>query len=339
MPLRKYERHIAKRNILGFTQLPTFSFNLIVYFLIIIGMYSCLFYMRNIPLVFSYGINEVRQNQLIFYSSSIFSKIAVLGAYSSSISIFLFFYIITTYNNFNTKAKLLLITSLSFIFYTLNVGGRDGFVIWSLYFIASYCLFYLFIPDKFKTNLKHFFIIILLLIIPVFWTMTMARFGTKEGTKGAVESIFSYIGQPLANFSYNIDFSIKTGTRSGEGFYPLEILDIIFLNKNFRMNRMERIIYLQDLGFRPNQFASYINSFYPSYPFYTLLIFITICLCVFYQYRFRKNKIVSEKLLIVYVWYTILIVGVFYFYYSTLAGNVYLLLPLIFSMIIKVSRI
>lgn len=336
IPLRKYEYKVSKYNIEGFTILPTFGFKLVSSFLILLGIYSCLFFIKNISSVFLYGFSSIRADKVIFYDSSLFSKIAILGAFSSSISIFLFFYNVVKEGVMNLRSKLLLLTSLSFIFYTLNVAGRDGFVIWLFSFLASFCLFYPFLTVDHIKKVKKYIIVFFIISIPIFSSITIDRFGNNQ--IGAIGSVFSYMGQSLENLSYNIEFSNKTGMRSGDGDFPLEIMRLLFSPDGKNINRMDRILELFDQGFRSNSFASYINAFYPSYPIYVLFLFILICFSIYSMYKFNNKNIITSRILIVYSWYMIIIVGVFYFYYSSIAGNIYLILPFIFSFLLKTSN-
>lgn len=338
IPLRRYEHKLVAYNISGFTSLPKSKFNQITFFLIVLGLYASFFFLVNITSVIAYGFNQVRQDGMIFYKSSMLSKIAILGAFTSPLAIFFAFYNIVKKQALDLRTRLLLLSSLSFILYTLNVAGRDGIVIWFLSFIASLTLFYPFVIKRIKRKLLNIIMFILVLTLPLFLAISFSRFGSTAKGDGVLMSFASYLGQPLANLSYSIDFSRSIHMRSGEGSYPLEVLRILFLDSHEQLGRMERINSMLDIGFRTNQFSSYIGAFYPAYPFYVLIIFILLLTSVFSLYKFRGNLVVTSRMLIVYGWYMVLIIGVFYFYYSEISGNVYLLLPFIFYFLFKIRK-
>ncbi len=334
-PLRKYENKIKATTKLA--KFPILGYQIIVVFLIVISLYSCVFFTRNLLTVFSYGIDTVRTKEMVFYQSSIFSKIAIVGAFCSCITVFMFFYTLIQYG-MNRTAKLLLFSSFSFILYTLNAAGRDGMVIWALSFVASYCLFYPYLSIALRSKIIKLTKLSVIIILPIFIAFTMARFSKGGEISKGVESIFSYIGQPLANLSYEIDFTEKIGIRSGDGYYPVEIAQMVFSDKGVPpLSRMDRIRSSMELGFRSNQFSSYIGGFYPGYPIYVLFFFVLICFLIFSLLNVKDGYVKTSTLLISFSWYMILVVGIFYFYYSELSGNVYLLIPFLFSVLLKLK--
>jgi hypothetical protein len=331
-PLIIYENKISKNTVLS--SISYVRYKVVTNYLIIIGFYSLLFFIKNIAEVIAYGFMEVHQGGLIFYESSLFSKFAVLGAFSSSISIFFFFYTTIKFG-YNKRGILLLISSFSFVLYTLNVAGRDGIAIWILSFISLYCLFHQFMAMNLRVKINQFFKYALIPLILVFFIITFSRFAVNKGLSEAMESIYSYIGQPLANLSYSIDYANKQGVRSGEERYPIELLSYIFGgNIDKDVSRMDVIRDLLASGFRANQFHSYIGDFYPAFPIYVLGVFIIICFSVYSIKKIQNNVVKSSNLLICFAWYMILVVGVFYFYYSEIAGNAFLLLPFIIKLLL-----
>lgn len=105
-----------------------------------LSLYSIVFFSINLPKVFALDVKAVRDGHVIFYESSIYSKLAILGAFSSVFCIY-FYYYLSILDTLPRIRKLLLFSSISFVLYTLNVAGRDGIVIWGLSFMAG--LFFL----------------------------------------------------------------------------------------------------------------------------------------------------------------------------------------------------
>lgn len=301
----------------------------IVWVLITISMYAYVFFIPNISKVLSHGILAVRNQEGTFYESSIFSKVAILGAFSSPYCVFFFYYILST-EGLTRTAKLLLISSFSFILYTLNVGGRDGIIIWLFSFVGGYCLFNSYLSSSVRKYIHRVGTFFLLITIPVLMFITIARFSV--GDTGVVQSLFSYTGQPLPNLSYEIDLTDKIGKRSGEDRVPIALL------QEKKVNRMDRIRELMEYGFKANQFKSYIGNFYPSYPIYVLFVFLIIIVIVFrYNFKVEKGIVRTSNLFIAYSWFMVPTVGMFYFYYNDLSGNVYLLIPFFVKLYYKIS--
>lgn len=331
IPIRIFEKKV-RNGVVLLTKLPSFGYKALTVFLIILGVYSLSFFVINIPKVIAYGFSNMRVDMFVFYKSSFFSKIAILGAFSSSTMLFMYFYSLIVYGR-TIRANLLLLSSFSFIFYTLNVAGRDGIVIWFLSFLSIYFLFCPFMSSFLRIRILSVLKKVGVVIIPLLLIITIARFSISNDKFAVLESLFSYIGQPLANLSYNIDLTNILGVRSGKGEYPLEILNMIFNVDDGGLSRIQKIEEKLLLGFRANQFSSYIGGFYPAYP----LIYLFVFLIILYFVINKFNKMTILGMLIGFSWSMIIIVGVFYFYYSQFSGNIYLILPFLYSIILKVK--
>lgn len=322
LPLVQFEKKLIHVSMVS--DIPISKLHKTSKILIILSIYSIVFFAINLPKVFAANIVDLRNERIVFYSSSIFSKIACLGAFSSIYCIYLYFYY--KIKQIEPKIqKMLLISSTSFIFYTLNVAGRDGFVIWSFSYVAGIFLFYRFLPKHEVRKIFKSFIVLILLIVPVFMFITSTRFGSGGNKYDAIESVFAYAGQALPNLSYEIDLTDRLNRRQGEGHCPIALVNTIVGDNEDRFDRMEE---LGEWGFRSNQFSSYVSFFYPAYQIYFLILFVIIFwIIVSSSTKIYCGKFDLSVFLPAFTWYMIPIVGIFYFYYSELIGNVFLLIP------------
>ena len=83
-----------------------------------------------------------------------------------------------------------------------------------------------------------------------------------------------------------------------------------------------------DLGLKTWRFTYYIGDILTELGLLGLIIFTTILYFVCsINLKIIDNSISISRLLISFSWYMIIIVGVFYFYYGQIVGNIFLLTP------------
>jgi len=343
-PLKIVERHISSESKLKSINIS--KYNSIVKLLIIFGLYSVVFFIRNLVAVFSSDLSVVRyfiENGGSFYTSSLYSKTAVLGAYLFPISMYFYFYSkIKDYDKFITKT--LLISSSSFIFYTLNVAGRDGIVIWIFTYLAQMSFFYPMLPKKKKKIEKYSLIVFSIVLVVVFIFITTKRFGNNSNAMSSVlMSMFEYFGQQLFQLSFRLD-KIYLLNYPGEPrlilSLPMAVKDFFFQSdvRNNILNRYELRQLSLNLGLNTQKFSYYIGSIYTELKLFGVLILNLIIYFIGYtNFKIRGNAIDCRKLIIPFTWYMILIVGVFYFYYGQLIGNVFLIIPFLLSLYFRIK--
>ncbi len=336
-PLSDFEMKVNKNIIL--IELNNTKFTALSYFFICLGIYACIFYAQNLIQVFFYGIIKMRADKIHFYDSSLFSKLAVFGSFCFSISQFLFYYNIIKYG-FTLLAKLLLFSSTSFIFYTLNVAGRDGIILWFSSLIALFCLFYPIISASVRKKCYYYMMLSAICALPIFIFISISRFG-QNGNDKLLSSIFDYLGQQLFVLSYNmqkletIDYKNST-----QNLFAL-FYDIISLfdEKYIRKDRFEILLSAHNLGIRSNQFSFYIGNFYEGVKIYWSFFIILLCYLVYRtNLKIVSNYVSTSKLLVACSWYMIIIAGVFYFYYGQLIGNVFLIVPFLIRWFMIIKR-
>lgn len=332
-PLSNFEKH---KNI-KLTTLDFSKFKFIVKFCIILGLYSVFFYALSLGRLFFYGAKEIRNTGIVLHDvGTLSSYISVVGFVMSPIIMFFAFYNMHK-KILNYKYTILLIlSSTGIIFYTLGVAGRDGLVIWIFCFVGLLCLFYPFYNYKTIKTLKLLSLLFVIFIAPVFMIITNDRSGGNSD-----ESIFRYLGQPLYNLSQNIDIQNKIGKTNINyntvfGLY-YDIHNSI-MGTTFNIHDYNQKCSL--LGYQGNQFSFYLGSLYPYKTSSIFVLFFVLFIYFLYKRNLRvryNNVISSTRLLIAFSWYMILIVGVFYFYYGSQYGNLYLLMPFIIKMYFNTS--
>ena len=314
--------------------------------IIFFSLFSIVFFSLQINKILNADFTTIR-NQIMdggnLYESSVFSKIAIFGAYLSPISLFLYFYTLTI-SQFKVIGKLLVLSSVSFILYTLNVAGRDGIIIWAFSFIGLICLFYPLLSKSILAKQRKLIIIGSIIVLPYFLLITIGRFGSdNKMDKDAIFSVFDYIGQQPYQLS---DLTDKLNKVSYKGeprmIYPLlvNVQNIILERKDASQSlaRFELRSISMGYGLQTWCFPYYMGSFIVDVGISGLIIFSLLLYFIFrVNLRIVDNSFSISNLLICFSWYMIIIVGVFFFYYGQTVGNAFLLMPFFINYFIKIK--
>lgn len=343
-PLAKFEKQITSE--VKIIEISKKKYEILVFIVVSTNIYSILFFGKNILQVFNSDLSVLRDQILIdggFYESSVFSKIAVFGAYLSPITLFLYFYSLAVNESYKLKT-LLLFASTSFIFYTLNVAGRDGIIIWLITYLAILSLFYPLLETEIIKSQKKIILTIAMIFLPVLLIISFARFGADESddsNKNVVYSLINYIGQQPFELSERIE-QLEIIDYNGEprSIYPLffNIRDAFFgtVNDSDINNVLELRANSINLGLKTWRFVYYIGDVLTELGPMGLIIFTAI---IYFICRVNlimiDGSISISNLLISFIWYMIIIVGVFYFYYGQVVGNVFLLTPFLIHFYLK----
>lgn len=331
-PLTIFESHLSSTS--SFMPCKNSRSRVVLICLITTGLYSFVFFSKNLNLVFSSDFSTLRysiEQGGGFYKSSIFSKVAVFGAYLSPICLLLFFHSLIVKSS-KKILFLLFFSSLSFILYTLNVAGRDGIVIWIFTYIALFCLFYPLMSRKIKKIQIFIASILLILIIPTFIYISIQRFSVSGVIDfEVIYSFFDYLGQQLYELSSRLD-RLKTSNYEGE---PRNIIPLFYnLWDGFwgaggaKGNRYELRIQSIEYGLDTYRFSYFIGSLVTELGIYGVMIYTLVSFWLFrINLKIVNNYISLPRLIICFSWYMVIIVGLFYFYYGQLIGNVFLIFP------------
>jgi oligosaccharide repeat unit polymerase len=346
-PLAKFEKEITSE--IKIIELEKERYEFLVFFIVSISVYSIFFFGKNIFQVFNSDLSVLRNQIMVdggFYESSIFSKIAVFGAYLSPIALFLYFYTLAVHENYKLR-MLLLLSSTSFIFYTLNVAGRDGIIIWVITYLALLCLFYPLLEREIIKNQKKLILTSMMIFLPILLIISFARFaqfdveGSDDSNKNVLFSMINYIGMQPYELSDRIE-QLEIIDYNGEprSIYPLlfNIRDAFFgvVNDSDINNRNELRSESLDLGLKTQKFVYYIGDLLSELGMLGLIIVTSIIYFICrINLKIIDSSISISRLLISFTWYMIIIVGVFYFYYGQVVGNVFLLTPFLIHFYLK----
>lgn len=346
-PLAKFEKEITSE--IKIIELEKERYEFLVFFIVSISVYSIFFFGKNIFQVFNSDLSVLRNQIMVdggFYESSIFSKIAVFGAYLSPIALFLYFYTLAVHENYKLR-MLLLLSSTSFIFYTLNVAGRDGIIIWVITYLALLCLFYPLLEREIIKNQKKLILTSMMIFLPILLIISFARFaqfdveGSDDSNKNVLFSMINYIGMQPYELSDRIE-QLEIIDYNGEprSIYPLlfNIRDAFFgvVNDPDINNRNELRSESLDLGLKTQKFVYYIGDLLSELGMLGLIIVTSIIYFICrINLKIIDSSISISRLLISFTWYMIIIVGVFYFYYGQVVGNVFLLTPFLIHFYLK----
>lgn len=337
-PLTQFEKRIGNCTL---SRINGTALKLLVVLLLAIGIYSVIFFGINLGRLFTTDVVSLRDSKAAFYEGgTLMSKVACMGAYFSPVCLFLYFWNYCTHQFSSRISFSLIVASLAFVVYTMNVAGRDGIVLWLCVYCGFYAFFHSFMDAKQRKKSINILAILSICMLPFFVIISLSRFGDSDS--GTIGSILSYIGQGLNTLSTNIQIFNSSGVRPGDASFQFELLSkigAIFTGDNItRLNRFDNIYNLFDYGYLSNSFGFYIGSIYPmslSLLQTFLFVFIIRVVC-------KKNLIIngniicSRNLISALTWYVILIMGVFYFYYGTYIGNVYLLSVIIIPLFLKI---
>lgn len=129
------------------------------------------------------------------------------------INIILFF--IAIIQGYNSKIVfLLIIGSMSNVFYVLCYFGRDGIVYWILNIIALFMFFSQYMGDDLRKKFIKFIKMLVPFLLLVLIFVTYSRFAVSSNNKleNIASNILEYSGQQLGNFSDSFKYDIRTGS-------------------------------------------------------------------------------------------------------------------------------
>lgn len=331
IPLQKIESRKYK---LKLSFIDSKKLNQLVIFVCVLSFIAIVFFGKNIGQLADVDILEMRNSRISLYQGgTLISKISCFGAYLSLIAIPLLYWNYITKSLSVKYTRLLFISSIAFVLYTLNVAGRDGLVIWFLIMLGNYCFFSQWMSVIQKKVFTKILVCMCVVILPLFLYISSSRFAQEDG--GVKASIVSYLGQSLHNLSYNIDNAVNIDYETTNPGNVFALYNVLHRGKG--VDRFDSIEEGADLGFITNGFSFYIGSFYPyNLSLLSTIIAVIVCLVIYVRMlRIKGNTIDSSRLIVALLWYNILIIGVFYFYFGTLIGNVYLLFTLLIPLFLK----
>lgn len=250
----------------------------------------------------------------LFVKETIWNTIASVSSSFYNIAFILFF----IYRAKGTNRKLsilLLISSLSYVLNVFAYVGRDGVVFWVFSFIGTYLLFRNFLPLKDRNTIRKYFVIFLILAVPLFMAITYDRFSDNP-----FAGMISYIGQSFPNFmlAFKADFPVSRGNA-----FPLfkEILGIP-ITESYRGEFGGTVTWV---------FGTFIKSFMLNFNILgTIILGLAMGLVVKLVFKKSSTKLYFHQLFVFFLYFQIFSQGVFYFRQYTRGENLFIILSFVF---------
>lgn len=313
----------------------------LVHILIAIGLYAMVFFGRFLPQVFAMGAVAMRTEMqgIRFYESSAWSQLASLGAFSFVISLYIYFYNKIHQCLSKKESTLLIFSSFSYIVCTLNTAGRDGIVIWILSYVAIYCFFYKYFDKTNRRKLIRPFVYAVFIILPLFYIISTDRFDDSD--HGTYWSIIAYTGDSLENLTHQLEIFHFTNVGNQNPLANFELLRQMGASLGLtNIGQIDVFGNMQNAamyGYRSNQFSFFIGSLYPYNMSFLWYIVFVVCIHFVCRYSLRvvNNTLVTHRAIVAVAWAMIPVVGIFYFYYGSLIGNVALIIPFIIAIYLR----
>lgn len=294
--------------------------------LIILQIFSVLFFAADdIRLLIDGNFASARNEALygdIESNKSFFRTVAGVASYYYCFNILLFFYSLAFRKDSKKFLFLLIGSSLSRVFHSLNYVGRDGILFWILSFLFSYFLFSRYLEYDAKKITKRIFLIFGSFAIVIMVLISISRFG--ESDSGTFNSMISYFGKPLNNFGRLFDryhehngglkafFPLLFGERGGSGAASIANAESFYLR----------------YGFYSNTFFTFIGNFYRAWgPFITLIV--SLFYGGYMTQRLNRKIITMPTLIVLMFASQIILHNYFYWAYSIRVANLFIFsLPL-----------
>lgn len=281
----------------------------IAYICIIINISTMLYsldYIYNLLMDYESNLGDVRN---AFYTGDIGVgqkgfNFGDIGAAVSLFSLVPYFYLLN-YNKFKGVRSLLFISSLNIIIQNLRAMSRDALMIWFFCFISLLIIFYPYINDIGKRNIKKILLFIPFIAV-LFFAITISR--SVVSNYDSLDFFLKYLGQPF------VYLTVKTQ-------------NLLCIDASF---------YIMP----NNVFGTFINSLHASYGIInTLLIAIFFCLTAYIYSYVRKNSIYIYIYILLYYFFSF---GVLYMHYffegrSTLGSMLFFLVLVICITKIKIN--
>lgn len=307
----------------------------VMYFLVFLGLVSIVFSVPYIGNLAHVDLSTFRYELVVYgglYERSIYSRIAIFGAYLFPIAIFFFFYSSIFHEEKRMLRSLLFITSLSFVLYTLTAAGRDGIVFWLMTFVGMYCFFYPLLPSKAKKRTLWGMLLVPVLVGPVIYVISVKRFSYSDSLDMDVwVSLLDYIGMPLYELSKRIDL-LGHVDYAGDSRILFPLFTSVFeLIRGEELSELNRFVLRENslsLGLETHRFSFFVGSLFTELRHGGTILMSLIMYGVYsFAMKSKEGLVSAGRVLIGLSWYLIPITGVFYFYYSQRVGNLFLLIP------------
>ena len=194
-------------------------------------------------------------------AGSILSHISALASNYSFISLILSFYCMLKYPYKKRIIYLLLMSSLSYLFFNLEIGGREAIVRYSFDLLFVYLIFRKDISNYWRHKFRVVMLSVFILMLMVALYITISRFDGKNTMYGTL----GYLGQGFIFFSRFFDYFGKTGSESAI-FNAFSLIQVDRFNQNINVSA----------DFFLNVFTTFVGSFVKASGYKVALIHFAI---------------------------------------------------------------
>lgn len=299
-------------------------------FLIVGGMIAIAFFL---PFAIKSLSGDIGSNRNLQVAQGVaFAKWGIVNSICSLLANCFIFAIICAFLNLlpgNTlrskrRARLLMISSLSYVVYVLAYVGRDGVVYWSMSFLFCYFLFKKFLAEKMRIMMKRFFFVMLPLFVIPFMMITISRFSGSP--IGVFWEIVNYGGQQVRHF--NDHYIINAPIYHGRFEFPIlwDFKSLLGASKASSFDVRDTMEYYERYRTVPWVFSTFIGTLMMDIGKISALSFLLL-LSLLIRKTYRRINGTGifrfSQLLIFTLFYQFVFWGVFY--NRMYAANYYML--------------
>lgn len=264
-PVRDYERYLKPSTI---ESIPYKTLSIFLYALILISLISIISSISIINNLAHMNVSDIRTEVMIGgegremkQAGSILSHISALASNYSFISLILSFYCMLKYPYKKRIIYLLLMSSLSYLFFNLEIGGREAIVRYSFDLLFVYLIFRKDISNYWRHKFRVVMLSVFILMLMVALYITISRFDGKNTMYGTL----GYLGQGFIFFSRFFDYFGKTGSESAI-FNAFSLIQVDRFNQNINVSA----------DFFLNVFTTFVGSFVKASGYKVALIHFAI---------------------------------------------------------------
>lgn len=318
-PVRDYERYL-KPSTIEYISYKTLS--IFLYALILISLISIVSSISIINNLAHMNITDIRNDVMmggegrdIKQAGSVLSHISALASNYSFISLILSFYCMLKYPYKKRIINLLLVSSLSYLLFNLEIGGREAIVRYSFDLLFVYLIFRKDIANYWRHRFKVVMLSVIIFMLMVALYITISRFDGRDTLYGTL----GYLGQGFIFFSRFFDYFGETGSESAI-FNAFSSVQVNPFNQNENISA----------DFFLNVFTTFVGSFVKATGYKIALIHFAI---IYFLIVLIKKMNRTSIFYYIYTFYIFrfFIAGIFYWIdsFASRAKVYYILLILL----------
>lgn len=226
-----------------------------IFIMIVLSIISIISSIMIIDSLQSLSIDEIRTDVMIGgagremkASGSIMSHVSAFASEYSYIVLLLAFYCIAYYPTHKTTIYLLLASSFSYLFYNLEIGGREAIIRYVFDYAFVYIIFKKYLNNEWSNKIKKVLLTFGLVGIVIMASISFARFFVTQDTDSLISGTVGYFSQGFVYFSKFFEYFVDSDTYKGTIFYAF-----------FHGDKLS-MFELIDAPFPTNSFSTFVGS-------------------------------------------------------------------------------